>query len=492
MTTLSDTKQRLLNRYKSGAAATSMPQGIPRRPPGNIVPQSATQEQIWIHVQMIGDTSPYNELVTIHRHGTLDVQVLERVLDEMNRRHEIWRTTFDMGDDEPIQIIHPSAAPVKLRFFDLRSVALQDRAAESKRRGSDNARAPFNLKQLPLWRAVLVRLADEEYQLHMNLHHIVMDGVSLYGILLPEIIALYDAFAAGKPSPLPDPDLQYADFSVWQRRTLTRETMAADLAFWKKTLANPAEPLAWPNKEPRPEIQTYRGATELLVLSAEVIDPLRALAVNQSATLFMALATGFFIVLNRYTGQTDITLGSPTASRPADAGHVMGNFQNTMPVRVNLSGNPTYSETLRRVRASVLDALQHGSVPILNLVREIRPPYDLSRNPLFQIMMSLEPPMQALDPSWDLTQSVATSGRAKMDMYLNMDARPHTVMAPIIYNPDLFDPTGVRRMFADWSAVLEGAIARPESPIAEIPLAKLVEDPPKTTLPSCIRRWFGR
>ncbi len=490
MTVLSDTKQRLLSRYKSGAAATSAPQGITRRPPGNIVPQSASQEQIFIHTQMIGDTSPYNELVTIHRHGPLDVQVLERVLDEMNRRHEAWRTTFDMGDDEPIQIIHPSAAPVKLRFFDLRSLPLKDRAAESKRLGSENARGSFNLKELPLWSAILVRLEDEEYQLHMNLHHIIMDGVSLYGILLPEIIAIYQAFAAGKPSPLPDPDLQYADFSVWQRRTLTREAMAADLAFWKKTLANPSAPLAWPNTKPRPEIQTYRGATELLVLPAEVIDPLRALAVNQSATLFMALATGFFIVLNRYTGQTDITLGSPTASRPADAGHVMGNFQNTMPVRVDLSGDPTYSELLHRVRASVLDALQHGSVPILNLLREIRPPYDLSRNPLFQIMTSLEPPMQALDPSWDLTQSTASSGRAKMDMYLNMDARAHTVMAPIIYNPDLFDAADVRKMFADWRAVLEGAIARPETPIAEIPLAPHVE-PPKTTVSSRIRRWFG-
>jgi hypothetical protein len=491
MTVLSDTKQRLLNRYKSGAAAAAAPQGITRRPSGNIVPQSATQEQIFIHVQMIGDTSPYNELVTIHRHGALDVQVLERVLDEMNRRHEAWRTTFDMGDDEPIQIIHPSAAPVKLRFFDVRSRPLKDRAAESKRLGSENARGPFNLKELPLWRAVLVRLEDEEYQLHMNLHHMVMDGVSLYGILLPEVIALYDAFAAGKPSPLPDPDLQYADFAVWQRRTLTREAMAADLAFWKKTLANPAPPLAWPVKKPRPEIQTYRGATELLVLPAEVIDPLRALAVNQSATLFMALATGFFIILHRYTGQTDITLGSPTASRPADAGHVMGNFQNTMPVRVDLSGNPTYSEALLRVRASVLDALQHCSVPMLDLVRQIRPAYDLSRNPLFQIMMSLEPPMEAVDPAWDLTQATATSGRAKMDMYLNMDARPHTVMAPIIYNPDLFDPADVRSMFADWRAILEGAIARPETRIAELPLAPPVEAP-KATLQGRIRRWFGR
>jgi surfactin family lipopeptide synthetase A len=489
MTALSDTKQRLLNRLKSGAAPDrDAPHGIPRRPAGNTAPQSMNQEQVWTHVQMMGDTPAYNELITLHRRGPLDIPVLERTLDEMNRRHEMWRTTFAMGEDEPEQIIHPSAPPVKLRLFDLRSVPAKDRAMESVRLACADASAPFRLKQLPLWRAILVRMADEEYQLHLNLHQLLLDGVAVYRVLLPEVIAIYDAFSQGQPSPLPDPDPQYADYSVWQRRHLTNEAMEPHLAYWKQKLANPATPLSWPNFKPRPEVQTYRGATELLFLPSAVIDPLRSLAAGQSATLFMALATGFYVLMHRYTGQTDITLGTPAASRTPETEGIMGYFLNMMPVRVDLSANPTFSEALLRVRSSVVDALEHGSVPLLRLLREIRPPHDPSRNPLFQIMISLEPPMPAVDPAWDLTQSGASSGSTKMDMYLNLDTRPDGLMAPIMYNPDLLDAASVRRMFADWRALLEAAIAKPDSPIADLPLPR--ELPAKPGLTGRLRRWL--
>ena len=172
----------------------------------------------------------------------------------------------------------------------------------------------------------------------------------------------------------------------------------------------------------------------------------------------------------------------------------MGYFLNMMPVRVDLSGNPTFCEALHRVRSSVLDALQHGSVPLLRLLREIRPPHDPSRNPLFQIMISLEPPMPPVDPSWDLTQSGASSGSTKMDMYLNLDTRPNGLMAPIMYNPDLLDAAGVRRMFADWRALLEGAIAKPNSQISELPLPVHSEEelPAERSVKGRIRKWFGR
>jgi hypothetical protein len=486
--TFSETKQRLFDRLKSGdtviAPLRDSRPAIPRRPPGNIAPQSMNQEQVWTHVQMMGDTAAYNELITLHRRGGLGLPVLERALDEMNHRHEIWRTTFAMGEDEPVQIVHQSAPPVKLRLFDLRSLPPKDRAKESLRLAAADAGAPFDLKKLPLWRAILVRIGDEEYQLHMNLHQLLLDGVSVYRILLPELIAIYDAFSQGQPSPLPDPGPQYADFSVWQRRVLSNEALAPHLSYWKQKLANPAAPLSWPNAKPRPEVQTYRGATEMLFLPLDLMDQLRALAGGQSATLFMALATGLFVLLHRYTGQTDITLGTPTASRTPDNEHIMGYFLNMMPLRVDLSGSPTFLEALHRVRTSVLDALQHGSVPLLRLLREIRPPHDPSRNPLFQIMISLEPPMPPVDAAWDLTQSGASSGSTKMDMYLNLDMRPDGLMAPIMYNPDLLDAAGVRRMFADWRALLEAAISRPDCPIAELPL------PAKRTVRERIRQWL--
>lgn len=492
---LSDAKQRLLNRYLSGkhrapAKEDSRP-GIPRRPPGNIVPQSLNQEQVWTHVQMMGDRPAYNELITIHRRGSLDVQVLEHALDEMNRRHEIWRTTFDMGEEEPVQIIHESAAQVKLRVFDLRSMPRKERAAESLRLATADSVEPFNLTVLPLWRAILVRMSDDEHQLHMNLHQLMMDGMAAYRILLPELIALYYAFSEGKPSPLPDPGPQYADYSVWQRQTLTDEVLAPHLEYWKRTLANPPAPLTWPNAKPRPALQTYSGALEMLFLSTEFLEPVRIYAASQSATLFMALATGFFVLLHRYTGQTDIILGTPVGSRSPGTERIMGYLLNMVPVRVDLSGNPSFNEALQRVKTSFLDTLQHSSVPLLRLLREIRPAYDPSRNPLFQMMISIEPPTPPVDDAWDLTQSGACSGSTKMDMYLNFETRPDGLISPILYNPDLQDPADVRHMFSDWRALLEAAIADPTCAIANLRLpVSPVEPAPKTGLWNRIRRRF--
>jgi hypothetical protein len=439
---------------------------------------------------MIGDTPAYNEQVTVQRHGPLDIGVLERTLDEIVRRHETWRTTFEMGENEPLQIIHKAAAPVKLRVIDLRALPLGDRESQAKRLVMAEAGAPFTLRVLPLWRAIMVRMADEEYQLHLNIHHLVLDGVALYTLFLPELVALYDAFSAGDSCLLNEPELQYGDFAVWQRRTLTDEALASDLQYWKRTLADPGTPLSWPNLKPRPAVQTYRGGTEALFLALEVIDPLKTLASGHSASLFMALATGYFILLHRYTGQTDITLGTPTASRTPEVERIMGYFLNMMPIRLDLAGNPTFTEALRRVRTAMLDALQHGSVPLLRLLREIRPAYDPSRNPLFQIIISLQPPMPPVDPSWDLTQSSASSGGTKMDMYVNLEVRPNGLMAPIAYNTDLLDPADVRRMFADWRAVLEGAIAMPDCRIGDLPLS--AAPVPKPTLQGRIRGWFGK
>ena len=209
----------------------------------------------------------------------------------------------------------------------------------------------------------------------------------------------------------------------------------------------------------------------------------------------MALATGFFVLMHRYTGQTDIILGMPSAARTPETEGIMGYFLNLLPVRVDLSGNPSFREMLRRVRASVVDALDHGTVPFLRLLDEIRPATDLSRNPLFQIMISLEPPMPNLDPAWDLTQANVSSGSTKLDMYLNLDARPDGLMAPIMYNPDLLKPATVRRMFADWQRILEAGISNPDLAIAELPLtrAELATPQTKSTLTQrLLQGWLKR
>ena len=488
---LSDAKRRLLNRYLSGNA--SSPPAIPQRTASdvvsNVVPQSFYQEQVWTHIQWMGEKPAYNELVTIHRHGPLDVRSLERTFDEMNRRHEIWRTTFGMGPSWPAQTIHDAAPPVELRVVDLRTLPKDDRSTESERLAAANGRIPFDLTSLPLWRAVLAQIADEEFHLHLNLHQLVTDGVSLYRILLPEMIARYSEFSQGWPSPSPGPAPQYGDFALWQRAQLTDRFLAPHLAWWKQRLAAPAPHLGWPGYKPRPPMQTYNGATEMLFLPLEFVDPLRRFAEGESATLFMALAASFFTLLHRYTGQTDLILGMPAGARPPGTEAMMGYFVNLLPIRVDLSGNPGFREVLKRVRTSVVEALEHGSVPLTRLLREVRPPRDPSRNPLFQIMMSLEPPMLPIDPSWDLTQARVSSGSAKADLYLNLDTRPDGMMVQIVYNPDLLEAQNVRSMFADWRAISEGGIALPDRPVSEL---STLRPPIRHSFGELLRSWLKR
>jgi hypothetical protein len=481
--TLSDAKRQLLSRLLSGKPQAA--RKIPPRTCGPIAPQSLNQEQVWTHAQIMGAKPAYNELITIHRRGPLDIPRLEAALDALNRRHEIWRTTFDIGEDGPVQIIHAAAPPVKLRVFDLRSLQQADRARESSRLAAADGRAPFLLTKLPLWRAILVRLAEDEYQLHMNLHQLVLDGVTVYRILLPELIALYNG------TPLKEPAPQYADFAVWQRAKLTDAALKPHLDWWKQQLAAPLPALGWPNQKPRPAVQSYNGATEMLFLPGDVTTALRAYAESESATLFMALAAGFFTLMHRYTGQTDLILGMPTAARSPETEGIMGYFLNLLPIRVDLGGNPANREVLHRVRAAVLDALEHGSVPLLKLLEAVKPPRDDSRNPLFQIMISLEPPMPPIDPEWDLTQASVSSGSTKMDMYLNLDTRPDGLMAPIMYNPDLLDTAAVRQMFADWQTVLQAAVAHPNRPIAETLLSKRPAPEPAPSAPTLTSRLKG-
>jgi non-ribosomal peptide synthetase component F len=311
------------------------------------------------------------------------------------------------------------------------------------------------------------------------------------------LIALYTAFSAAKPSPLREPAPQYADFSLWQRARLSDDVLAPHLAWWKRNLSGELPRLAWPNAKARPAVQTYNGATEMLFLPSEVVDPLRAFAEGESATLFMALAAGFFTLLYRYTAQTDLIVGMPTAARTPETEGIMGYFLNLLPVRVDLSGSPSFREVLRRVRSSVVDALDHGSVPLLRLLEQVRPPHDPTRTPLFQIMISLEPPMPPIDPAWDLTQAKVSSGSTKMDMYLNLDTRPDGLMAPIMYNPDLLEAAGVRQMFAHWRSILEGGVAEPDRPVMKL---RLVEPPqeqleaptPASSLGGRLMGWLKR
>ena len=469
---LSKAKRALLQKYLRGDLPHSSPESrvIARRAPGSPAPLSFGQEQLWIHAQLAADFPIYNEPVTVRRTGPLDVAALKQSLNEIIRRHEAWRTNFATKDGQLVQVIHP-VTNFELPVVDLRGLREAGREAEALRLATEDARRPFNLNQGPLLRAMLVRLGDAEHRLYLTLHQIIFDGVSLYSVFLPELATLYEAFVNGKPSPLPELPIQYADFAHWQRHQVQGEALSAELAYWRQQLAGAPTALELPTDRPRPAIQTFNGEQLSFRFPQRLSETLKALSRREGVTLFMTLLAAFQTLLYRYTEQDDLVVGTVTTNRKrSEFDELLGFFLNTLVLRTDLSGDPTFRELLGRVRKVTVDALANGDVPVHRLVKELERERDPSRNPLFQVMFVLEPPLPAPRPGWDLSQVDVDAGIARVDLYLELDDRPEGLIGRFRYNSDLFDAASITRMLAHFRTLLEGVVANPERSISDYPL----------------------
>jgi hypothetical protein len=303
------------------------------------------------------------------------------------QRHESLRTTFEIYDNEPAQIVHAEAT-VALTRSDLPAV---DRHCEEKLINllQRNTTEPFDLEHGPLFKVHIIQIADDGHVLALNMHHIVSDGWSM-GVMLRELAALYHAHLTGAPDPLPELPIQYADYSVWQRDWLQGDNLDNQLAYWKKQLDDLAT-LQLPLDHPRPHTQTYRGARQIGELSAPLVQALKALCQREGVTLFMTLLAAFQTLLSRYCGQDDIAVGAPIAGRNRqETEGLIGFFVNTLVLRADLSGNPSFRELLARVRQLTLDAYDHQDIPFEKLVEELHPERNPSLSPLFQVMFALQ------------------------------------------------------------------------------------------------------
>src|SRR5437899_1467382 len=305
---LSIAERRLRQKYLRGRVEKEGPERglICPRTPGEPVPLSFAQQQIWLHGQMAGDVPFYNETMTVYRQGLLDVAVLERCLLEVVRRHEIWRTTFEVIAGEPFQIVHPAPRVFPLPMMDLRKLPEAEREAEAVRLATEDARRPFDLKTGPLLRALLIRTDDERHRLYMTVHQIIFDAVTAYRVFLPELATLYQAFVVGKPSPLPHLRIQYADFAYWQRKSWSDHTGSEHLAYWRRQLAGELSPLQWPSDRPRLPMETHRGLIQRCTLPADLVRTLRCLSQQEGVSVYMDLLAGLVALLHRYTNQEDI------------------------------------------------------------------------------------------------------------------------------------------------------------------------------------------
>ncbi len=462
--------------------ATAAPAPIPRAPEGD-APLSFSQERLWFLDQMDVGNPFYNISQAVRVTGALDVAAVARSVEEIVRRHEILRTAFAAAGGRPVQRVLP-AAGIGLPVVDLTALPPAQRERRAERLASRAAMRSFDLARPPLLAVELYRVGPESHVLTLTLHHIVADGWSIV-VFLAEFAALYRAFHAGEPSPLPPLPLQYGDFARWQRERLGREESEAQLAYWRRQLRGPLPALDLPTDRPRPAVQTFQGASELLTLPAEVTSGLKALCHREGATPFMGLLAALLLVLHRWSGQDDLLVGSPIAGRDRrELEELIGIFLNTLVLRVDLAAAPTFRELLGRVRQTAIDAYARQEVPIERLIAELQPERDLSRTPLFQVLFNMQdfPARDFSLPGLTLTTLPVRDVPAKFDLTLYAAEVEGEILCELIYNAGLFDRDTALQILAQLRHLLPQAIAAPAESIARFSLvppetARLLPDP---------------
>ncbi|HSF41151.1 MAG TPA: non-ribosomal peptide synthase/polyketide synthase, partial [Thermoanaerobaculia bacterium] len=476
--TLAELAGRVEAALRAGAVGAAPP--LVPAPRHGALPLSFAQQRLWFIDQLEPGTSLYNMPAALRAEGTLDSEVLALCLGEIVRRHETLRTVFAMVGDSPVQVIQP-AAPFRLALVDLSGLPENEREGLAHTLVSEEAARPFDLARDPLLRGVLLRLAPPGEQMDhiiaLTMHHITSDGWST-GILVHEIKALYAAFVEGRPSPLPELPVQYADFAVWQHSWLRGEVLEGEIAFWRRQLADLPPLLELPTDRPRPGVQSFRGTLTEVRLPAELTQQAHALNRSEGTTLFMLLLAGFQILMARYSRQEDFALGTPVAGRNRmEIEGLIGFFVNTLVLRGNLAGEPSFRELLGRVRETALAAHTHQDVPFEKLVQELTPERSLAQTPLFQVMFALQnAPGEGLEiPGLRLEQLGEPGKTSKFDLTLSLSEWPGGLRGAVEYATDLFDAATIGRLIDHFERLLTAALAEPDRLASELPLLSPAE-----------------
>jgi len=430
-------------------------------------PLSFAQQRLWFLDQLEPDSPSYNTPSTLRLRGPLDVPALEASLNEIVSRHEVLRTTFPGVDGKPVAVVS-SELRLELPIEDLSGLPPAGRWPEAMRRARKEAQAPFDLARGPLLRTRLLRLEDEDHVLLLTFHHIVTDGWS-EGVLTRELEVLYGAAREGRPSPLPPLPLQYADYAAWQRRSLRGETLEAQLAYWRQALSGARAVIDLPTDRPRPPERSHRGARRRLEMSEELSEALRGFARREGATLFMAVLAAFAVLLQRSSGQDDILIGTPIANRTRlEIEGLIGFFVNTLVLRADLSGDPTFREELRRVRGVALGAYAHQDLPFEKLVEELRPPRDLSRSALFQVMVAHTAATRLRLEGLSVEPVDIDDGISAFDLTLEVDDGGPCLRCSLEYSTDLFEAKSAQAMLVRLQTLLEAIAADPDVPVSRL------------------------
>jgi non-ribosomal peptide synthetase component F/acyl carrier protein len=435
------------------------------------LPLSFAQQRLWFIDQLEPGNSVYNSPAPVRLIGDLNVRALEQTLSEIVNRHESLRTTFALAGGQPIQVINVPE-PITLPIVDLTSSHESEREAEAVQMAREEAKLPFDLSKGPLLRVRLLKLSEKDHILLFTMHHIVSDRWSA-GVLIKEVAALYKAFCREEPSPLPELAIQYADFAVWQRDWLTENVLESQLSYWKQCLAGAPTVLELPTDRPRTPAQISPEANQPVAISKEMNEALKALSRQQGVTLFMTMLSAFSALLQRYSHQDDITVGTPIAGRNrSETEGLIGFFVNTLVLRNDLSGDPTFSELLQRVREVTLGAYSHQDLPFERLVEEFQPERALGHHPMFQVMFALQnAPQEALELPGLSLSLMEVEGRATVfDLTLILEDTPQGLAGSVRYNSDIFDASTIKRMMGHFENLLRSIAADAGQKLSDLPL----------------------
>jgi amino acid adenylation domain-containing protein/non-ribosomal peptide synthase protein (TIGR01720 family) len=471
------------------------------------LPLSFAQQRLWFIDQLEPGTATYNLPAFVRLEGALDADVLYRGLRELVARHEALRTTFGVdAGGRPVQHV-TSEVRLSLEQVDLNGLTPEEGRAETRRRLEAEARKPFDLATGPLVRALLLKLAEREHVLVLNLHHIVADGWSL-GVLVREVAALYEALSSGRPSPLSPLSIQYADYAVWQHQWLDGAVLDAQLAWWREQLAG-ITPLELPTDRPRPPVRTFRGAQVPVVLPRSVAERLNALCQREGVTPFMLLLATWQVLLSRYAGQEDVSVGSPIAGRQrGELEGLIGLFVNTLVMRAHVGSRMSFRDVLSQVKEAALGAYAHQDLPFERLVDALKPERDLSRNPLVQVLFAVQntPLPELRMPGLSLSPLQVDDLPVKFELELNLAESDSGYAGFLGYNTDLFEAATARRMVEHFRVLVESVVDRPEAPLASVSMlteaerrqvlvdwnATASEYPRDSTLPEVFARVVAR
>jgi amino acid adenylation domain-containing protein len=463
-------------RTAEGTRAEAVRPPIARRAPSRgRAPLSFGQQRLWFLEQLHPDSPLYSAPLPLQFDGPVRLAAIEAALNEIRRRHDTLRTRFITDGQAPVQIVDEHTAQ-PLPVIDLRGLSQADHMPLAQSLANADARRALAFSTVAPFRVHLVAVQPHQHVLLLNQHHLICDGWS-GRILVNELLALTESFSAGTPSPLPELAVQYADYAVWQRDWLERGALERELAYWTSRLEGLPQ-LNLPTDRPRPAIETFRGARHPLQFSRELTDALTRLSQHEGTTPFMTLLAAFKVFLCRQTGQEDVVVGSPIANRTmAEIEPLIGFFLNTLVLRTDVSGNPTFLDLLKRVSETALGSYAHQDLPFERLVEALQPARDLSRQPLFQTMLHLQNAPAELSADGALTARMikVDSGTATYDLTLNLAIGPDGLRGEFVYNTDLFDSGTIARWGRQFQVLLHEIVATPAERIWRLPLLDGVE-----------------